>query len=250
MLAAFQVRPRGWLGGALLVLLVAMECIPLAAAQTPAPEAAKPGTASAHEAQASSAPNPARYPFDPVCPWGRVADGQGILLRCLERAEAQGLIGTLPARVSGAAPSAAVAAVAPVGSAALTAPAVTTPAPAPAVRPAAYKRVMVREVGPAQADTGELPEAQAQLRKVQERYAQCVEDSGGLERAEGRVTLRFLVRERGRAEGVAVKDRQGVSLAAAKCVAQVVDRRYVGYPAAPIVGATLSIDFVPEGAAR
>jgi hypothetical protein len=105
-------------------------------------------------------------------------------------------------------------------------------------------------VGPALADTGELPEAQAQLRKVQERYKQCVESNGGLERAEGRVTLRFLVRERGRAEGVAVKDRQGVSLAAAKCVAEVVDRRYVGYPSAPIVGATMNIDFVPEGAAR
>jgi hypothetical protein len=240
MLAAFQVRPRGWLGGTLLVLLVAIEWIPLAAAETPAPDAAKPGTPSVHESQASSAPNPARYPFDPVCPWGRVADGQGILLRCLDRAEAQGLVGTLPARATGAAPTAATAAAAPV----------TAPAAAPVVRPAAYKRVMVQQVGPAQADTGELPEAQAQLRKVQERYAQCVEDSGGLERAEGRVTLRFLVRERGRAEGVAVKDRQGVSLAAAKCVAQVVDRRYVGYPAAPIVGATLSIDFVPEGAAR
>jgi len=244
MLAAFQVRDRGWLGGTLLMLLVAIEWIPLAAAETPAPDAAKPGAPS--EAQTSSAPNPARYPFDPVCPWGRVADGQGILLRCLDRAEAQGLIATLPARVTGAAPVAA----APGGSAAATAPAVTAPAAAAVVRPAAYKKVMVREVGPAQADTGELPEAQAQLRKVQERYAQCVEDSGGLERAEGRVTLRFLVRERGRAEGVAVKDRQGVSLAAAKCVAEVVDRRYVGYPAAPIVGATLSIDFVPEGAAR
>jgi hypothetical protein len=240
MLAAFQVRPRGWLGGTLLVLLVASEWIPLAAAETPAPEAAKPGAPSVHEAQASSTPNPARYPFDPVCPWGRVADGQGILLRCLDRAEAQGLVGTLPARATGAAPAPSLAAAGPV----------TAPAAAPVVRPAAYKRVMVQQVGPAQADTGELPEAQAQLRKVQERYAQCVEDSGGLERAEGRVTLRFLVRERGRAEGVAVKDRQGVSLAAAKCVAQVVDRRYVGYPAAPIVGATLSIDFVPEGAAR
>lgn len=250
MLAAFQVRPRGWLGAALLVLLLAIDRSPLAAAETPALAAAKPGVPTAHEAQATSAANPARYPFDPVCPWGRLADGQGILLRCLERAEVQALLGTLPARATGAAPAAAVAAAAPAGSAPLTGPAVTGPAAAPPVRPAAYKNVMVQQVGPAQADTGELPDAQAQLRKVQERYAQCVEESGGLERAEGRVTLRFLVRERGRAEGVAVKDRQGVSLAAAKCVAQVVDRRYVGYPAAPIVGVTLSIDFVPEGAAR
>jgi hypothetical protein len=113
-----------------------------------------------------------------------------------------------------------------------------------------YRKVSVREVGAAVADTGELPEAQVQLRKVQDRYAQCVVNNGGLEGLQGRVTVRFLVRERGRAEGVAVKDRQGVSLAAAKCVAEVVDRRFVGYPAAPIVGATLSIDFMPEGAAR
>ena len=106
------------------------------------------------------------------------------------------------------------------------------------------------EVGAAVADTSELPEAQVQLRKTTERYAQCVASNGGLEGMDGRVTVRFLVRERGRAEGVAVKDRQGVSLAAAKCVAEIVDRRFVGYPAAPIVGATLSIDFMPEGAAR
>jgi hypothetical protein len=58
------------------------------------------------------------------------------------------------------------------------------------------------------------------------------------------------VRERGRAEGLTVKDRTGLSLAAAKCIADVVDRRFVGYPAAPIVGADLSIGFVWEGAGR
>lgn len=113
-----------------------------------------------------------------------------------------------------------------------------------------YRRVSVREVGAAVADAGELPEAQVQLRKVQDRYAQCVANNGGLEGLQGRVTVRFLVRERGRAEGVAVKERQGVSMAAAKCVAEVVDRRFVGYPPAPIVGASLSIDFIPEGATR
>jgi hypothetical protein len=59
-----------------------------------------------------------------------------------------------------------------------------------------------------------------------------------------------LVRERGRAEGVAVKDRRGVSLVAAKCIADVIDRRYVGYPAAPIVGATLTIDLGVESTGR
>jgi hypothetical protein len=127
-------------------------------------------------------------------------------------------------------------------------PAPPSPPVAPAVKPG--QRVVVTDVGPAQADAGELPEAQGQLRRPIDRYARCVEENGGLEGAAGQVTLRFLVRERGRAEGVAVKDRRGVSLAAAKCIADVVDRRYVGYPAAPIVGATLTIALGLEGTAR
>jgi hypothetical protein len=109
---------------------------------------------------------------------------------------------------------------------------------------------VVKDVGPARADTGDLPEARAQLKKPLDRYAQCVENNGGLAGDSGQVTLRFLVRERGRAEGVAVKDRRGVSLVAAKCIADVIDRRYVGYPAAPIVGATLTIDLGVESAGR
>jgi hypothetical protein len=282
------------------------------------------GVPAAAQVPASQA---ARYPLDPVCPWGRIADGHGLLVRCLERGEAQALLAAvappslgavaLPAGVtptflppgmgptanlppaaapsaavpsaavpsaavpSAAVPSAGVSGVAlPPGAAAPpravlpTVPAVpagSVPAvaavpgptapipPLAAVAPLAataprstkiYRKVSVREVGAALADTGDLPEAQVQLRKVQDRYAQCIASNGGLEGVQGRVTVRFLVRERGRAEGVAVKERQGVSLAAAKCVAEVIDRRFVGYPAAPIVGASMSIDFIPEGAAR
>jgi hypothetical protein len=223
------------------------------------------GIEHSHSAAAQSAPaadvaHAARYPLDPVCPWGRLADGHGVLVRCLERAEAQSLMS--PAAPAAAPPGAAPAALleparpAP-GSAELNAqaasgrnPGVAAQTPAPPRDTRIYRKVSVKEVGPAVADTGDLPEAQVQLRKAQERYAQCISNNGGLEGAAGKVTLRFLVRERGRAEGVSVKERQGVSLAAAKCIAEVVDRRYVGYPAAPIVGATLSIEFVPEGAGR
>jgi hypothetical protein len=207
-------------------VLFGLERTELAAAQAPgiAPEAA----------------HPARYPFDPVCPWGRISDGHGLLVRCLESNEARGLLAPAPV----AAPAAAE----------VTAQASSGRNPglpaAPPQNNKVYLKVSVKEVGPAQADTGELPEAQVQLRKVLDRYVQCVNGNGGLEGAQGKVTVRFLVRERGRAEGVSVKDRQGVSLAAAKCVAEVVDRRFVGYPAAPIVGASLSIEFMPEGGAR
>ncbi|HVZ30841.1 MAG TPA: hypothetical protein VG963_00360, partial [Polyangiaceae bacterium] len=207
---------------------------------------------------AENAPAPAepvaRYPFDPVCPWGRLADGHGVLVRCLEAREAQNLTAASahasPA-ASTPAPSVAVSPK-PAGSV----PALSASAPNPAAHAVAAapqphaRHVSVKEVGPAQADTGELPEAQHQLAKVRDRYVQCVDTNGGMDGGTGQVTLRFLVRERGRAEGVAVKDRRGVSLAAAKCVAEVVDRRYVGYPAAPIVGATMTIEFAPESAGR
>lgn len=105
-------------------------------------------------------------------------------------------------------------------------------------------------VSAARADTGELPDARLQLLRASDRYVQCVESNGGLSSSPARVTLRFLVRERGRAEGVTVKEREGLSTGAAKCIASVIDRRYVGYPAAPIVGADLSVDFTWEGVGR
>jgi len=232
MMAAFRLRPAWWWLVSLAGALLALERSEPASAQT---------SGSAPEA------HPARYPFDPVCPWGRIADGHGLLLRCLERAEAQSLLAA--AGGSGAAPVAATAGTPEPTAQALSGrnPALTAP---PAPPPKVFRKVSVKEVGAAQADTGELPEAQLQLRKAQERYAQCVSNNGGLEGTQGKVTLRFLVRERGRAEGVAVKERQGVSLAGAKCIAEVVDRRFVGYPAVPIVGVTLSIEFMPEGAVR
>jgi hypothetical protein len=202
--------------------------------------------AAAQSSPAADTAHPARYPFDPVCPWGRIADGHGLLVRCLERGEAQSL---LAATATPGAPASAAAAEPDAQTLSGRNPGLPSAAPLPGATKI-YRRVSVKEVGAAAADTGELPEAQAQLRKVQERYAQCIANNGGLEGAQGKVTLRFLVRERGRAEGVSVKDRHGVSLAAAKCVAEVVDRRYVGSPAAPIVGVTLSIEFMPEGGAR
>jgi hypothetical protein len=217
-----------------------------------------------------------RYPFDPVCPWGRIADGRGMLVRCLEPAEAQRL--AAPARVApapvGVGPAITAPAAAPPPVSPLVAPTTTPAEPraaramdapslsasVPAARPAPApvapspppvpagkpRKVVLEAVSAARADTGELPEARTQLLRARDRYVQCVESNGGISTSPARVTLRFLVRERGRAEGVTVKERAGLSMAAAKCIATVVDRRYVGYPAAPIVGADLSVDFAWE----
>lgn len=71
----------------------------------------------------------------------------------------------------------------------------------------------------------------------------CVNANGGLKDGTGEVQVRFLVRQRGRAEGVSVAKRSNLSAEAARCVSEVVDRRYVGVPDAPIVGATVVIKF-------
>ncbi|HTV23397.1 MAG TPA: hypothetical protein VMG12_32130 [Polyangiaceae bacterium] len=193
-----------------------------------------------------------RYPFDPVCPWGRVADGRGILVRCLDAAEAQRL--AAPARAASPAPTPAASAPPPASPAPVAEPRRPVEAPAlaasaPAPKPSSRKVVLER-VSAARADTGELPEARTQLVRANDRYLACVDGNGGITSSPASVTVRFLVRERGRAEGVSVKERTGLSMAAAKCVASVIDRRFVGYPAAPIVGADLTIDFAWEGAGR
>ncbi|HEX7671574.1 MAG TPA: hypothetical protein VF395_18400, partial [Polyangiaceae bacterium] len=102
------------------------------------------------------------------------------------------------------------------------------------------------EVGPVLADEGALPDALKNLKKPKDRYAECVDRNGGLTADRGEVELRFLVQGKGRAEGVSVKKRHGLGEAAAKCVADVIDRRYVGYPEAPAVGASVVVSITKK----
>src|SRR5690349_21825499 len=76
-MAAFRLRPAWWVLALLSGVLLGLERTELAAAQAPA---------------AAPDAHPARYPFDPVCPWGRISDGHGLLVRCLESSEARGLL--------------------------------------------------------------------------------------------------------------------------------------------------------------
>ncbi|MEI9940807.1 MAG: hypothetical protein WDO69_26625 [Pseudomonadota bacterium] len=190
-----------------------------------------------------------RYPYDPACPWGRIGNGKGLVVRCLSETEAQGLRSgaltspsALPAASSTA--SSPQVAVAPVSSATPTAVApdevAEADAGAPALAPSNEKLDIT--VGPVTADTGTL--GIGKLGAARDKYSKCVNDNGGLKEASGEVQVRFVLRERGRAEGVSVAKRTGVSAEAARCVSEVVDRRYVGVPAEPIVGATVVIKFV------
>lgn len=165
-----------------------------------------------------------RYPFDPACAWGRLSDGRGMVIRCLTEAESIQLRSAVTPPASSAAPA--------------------TPA-APIAEPVEKRPSEARtepveaEVISVTADEGELTAGRKKLRVARDKYARCVSDNGGLSAADvGEVTVRFLVRERGRAEGTSVEKRHGVSEAAANCIAAVIDRRPVGTPEGPLVGAT------------
>jgi hypothetical protein len=180
-----------------------------------------------------------RYPYDPACAWGRIGNGKGLIVRCLSEAEAQalraGTVAALPTSTASAAPSPSAVA--------SSAPAVA-PEDAPeadAGAPSANDEKLDVSIGPVTADTGEL--GIGKLGAPKDKYVKCINDNGGLKEASAEVQVRFLLRAKGRAEGVSVAKRIGVTTEAARCVSEVVDRRFVGVPDAPIVGATVTIKF-------
>ncbi len=189
----------------------------------------------ASRAGAADEKSPNRYPFDPVCAWGRLADGKGMVVRCLTQAEAAQLIAA-KSNVPGSTSTG------PITGNQSTPPATPLAASAETTdkknavdpRPEALDVDVVNVT----ADEGTLPIARRKLRAARDKYVHCVADNGGLSTEAGEVTIRFLVRERGRAEGTSVEKRSGVSEAAARCIVAVVDRRPVGTPEGPAVGAT------------
>src|SRR6478735_1557520 len=70
-----------------------------------------------------------RYPYDPACPWGRIGNGKGLIVRCLTEAEAQGLrsgsLATASALPAASASASSAPTVAPPASSAAPAPAAT-----------------------------------------------------------------------------------------------------------------------------
>lgn len=167
-----------------------------------------------------------RYPFDPACPWGRLSNGKGMIHRCLTQGEAEDL-----ARKDESA-KAPVVEKKTDEKAAVNAEAEKKAKPSP---PREYNL----DVGPIEADKGEI--SIGRLDKPLDRYRQCIDTKGGLSDKNATVVVKFLVRgEQQLAEGVSVDSFKGVSKAAADCIAEVVDRRKVGAPSAPLTGARLT----------
>lgn len=176
-----------------------------------------------------------RYPYDPACAWGRLGDGRGRALRCLTQEEANRL--------------AAAAVTAPPLGASRTGAA--TPPPSPSAAPAAASpgpaaptgvtSGLEAELAEVIVDEGDLPVARKKLAVPKDRYLACVVENGGLMGTTGEVKVRFMVQERGRAEGASAESWKGISEKAARCIADVVDRRPTGTPEAPMTGATAVI---------
>jgi hypothetical protein len=192
-----------------------------------------------------------RYPYDPACAWGRVGNGKGMVVRCMSEDEAKTLraAAPAPAPVAGAKPAPAPGVssgkpahetTTPTSSTTTTeAPADATDVePAPDANPDAALDVAV---GPVTAEEGTL--GVGKLGAPKDKYVACVQKNGGLSGKTGEVSVRFLVRGKGIAEGVSVSKRTNLSKEAAQCVAEVVDRRRVGTPESPMVGATVLVKF-------
>jgi hypothetical protein len=176
-----------------------------------------------------------RYPYDPACAWGRVGNGKGMVVRCISEDEAK----ALRTAAATAAPATPAAAAPPSSTAAETAPdTASEPEPTPSTDADGAFDVAI---GPVTADEGTL--GLGKLGAPKDKYQACVQKNGGLSGKTGEVSVRFLVRAKGVAEGVSVAKRTNLSKEAAQCVADVIDRRRVGTPESPMVGATVLVKF-------
>jgi hypothetical protein len=83
-----------------------------------------------------------------------------------------------------------------------------------------------------------------------ERLRRCVAwkrvaEHGGLTGATGTLKMQFLVRARGRAEGVEVMSAKGLTADAASCVRVLLKNKPIGPPRADPVGVTVTIALEP-----
>jgi hypothetical protein len=180
-----------------------------------------------------------RYPFDPACPWGRIGNVKGMIVRCLAEAEARELLKRTtsgPGSIEASDPSRDGA-----GSGSESKGPDSSDSDPSAEEGGGDEGSLEVSVGPIVADQGEL--SLAKLAQPKARYQKCVLDHGGLKDRSGEVQVRFLVRSKGIAEGVSVQKRTNVSAEAARCIADIVDRRRVGVPEAPLVGAAVTVKF-------
>jgi len=196
--------------------------------------AAPPGAAAA---QASWTPDPDELakaakddagaaPADdggPRCPYGELTDPHRGFVRCLLPDERDA--GWLPPPPQGDPPAEAPR------------------AEPPKDRPTAPPTV---EIGAPRFDNGQVTKVDKSLGKHAADLARCVADHGGVSGDAGSMKIQFLVRSRGRAEGVEVLASKGVSAEASACVRVLLKNKAIGAPSADPVGVTVVIGFKPS----
>ena len=99
------------------------------------------------------------------------------------------------------------------------------------------------EIGAPKFENGEVTRVEKSLGKASGNLARCIADNGGLAGDSGSVKIQFLVRSRGRAEGVEVLAAKGVGAEAASCVRRLLKNRAIGAPSADPVGVTVVVTF-------
>lgn len=172
----------------------------------------------------------------PECPHGRLEDPHRGFVRCLEPGEADaGWLPPSPQPEDAGTVDAAPLDAGPIDAGAV--PDAAPLAPAPLV-----------EAGEPAFENGDVPKLDKALAKLTSGIATCVSEHGGLSAASGSMKVQFLVRARGRAEGVEILASKGVGKDAEECVRVLLKNRSVGAPSADPVGVTVS--FVLKASSR
>lgn len=223
-----------FLSAAALGLLSAVACVaalPEGSAQDAALHKGSPGRAAPGDNDAS-APEASPDGSPPPCLHGALEDPHRGFVRCLEPGEVDA--GWLPPAPQPDAP--------PGGNgdagAADASPPESIPPSAPATPP-------LVEIGAPVFENGEVPSVPKMMKGILGKVGRCVADHGGLVGTAGSLKVQFLVRSRGRAEGVEIERAKGVSDAASACVRLLLKNKAIGSPTADPVGVTVTFSFKP-----
>ena len=220
------MTPKRAVAGLLFASSVVLASIAACAGAAPPAAAAQGWTPDPdvdEAAERGKAPSGAADAGGPRCPYGVLEDGHRGFVRCLQPDERDA--GWVPPPPDGDAPPAE--------------PPKTEP---PKDAGAALPPPLV-EIGAPKFENGEVSRVEKSLGKVTADLAKCVAEHGGLSGDQGSVKVQFLVRSRGRAEGVEVLAQKGVSAEASGCVRHLLKNKAIGAPTADPVGVTVTITF-------
>jgi hypothetical protein len=175
------------------------------------------------------------------CPHGALEDPHRGFVRCLQPSERDAGWLPPPPQAEPQPPDAGVEGpgdAGPPANDAGAAPVVTAPPPKEE-KPAPGPPPLVAFNAP-KFEGGEVPRAEKFLNGVLEGMGKCVADNGGLKGDKGKLEISFLVRARGRAEGVEIASAKGIGADAANCIRLLLKNRAVGAPSADPVGVTVT----------